>query len=105
MQITARVNTEYLSDGTDLNKLAYSVAMAETGNCKNGVGKTHKNCFGIKKNGKFAKYSSTDESYKDFKRVWKKYYKTYPDNKLANRWTGGDSVVDWLNIVNHFYNK
>lgn len=32
----------------DLDRLARAVAIAETGNCTKGYGKTYNNCFGIK---------------------------------------------------------
>jgi len=58
----------------DLNRLAYAVSMAETGNCTLGYGKTHNNAVGIRRKGKFIKYPTCEASKEDFKRTWMKYY-------------------------------
>jgi hypothetical protein len=34
------------------------------------------------------KFESKEESYEAFKKIWGKWYKAYPDYKLAHRWTG-----------------
>lgn len=83
--------------------------MAETEDCKKGMGKTKNNCFGImtwpngKRTGKT--YKSKEQSYEDFKRIWLKSYKRYPDYKLAYTWTGGDKTQIWLDTVNYYYNQ
>jgi len=91
----------------NLDALAYAVAVAETGNCTKGHGKTKKNCFGIMSwyNGtRYAKtYSSKQESYDDFKRIWTTYYKRFPDYNLAHKWTGGDRTASWLSNVRSVY--
>lgn len=91
----------------DLDKLAHAVAHAETSHCTTGVGATHNNCFGIRYNGKFARYATKADSFTDFKRIWMKpkgYYKgEFPTWALADKWTGKDSTADWLEIVNHYY--
>jgi len=48
-------------------------------------------------------YASKEESYKDFKKVWKKGYDMYPNLKIAIRWTGNDNAGTWLSIVNEKY--
>ncbi len=93
---------ETLEDGTDLNRLAYAVALAETHDCKKGSGKVN-NCFGIIRRGKFQKYDKPSDSYDDFKQIWKKYYQKYPNYYLAHKYTGGDSVEDWMVAVNQYY--
>lgn len=98
------ISAEVLPDGTDLNKLAYAVAMAETGDCTTGIGPKKFNCFGVKGHDGYMKtYGSKEESYADFKRIWSKYYKKFPNWSLANTWTGGDSVETWLAAVKKYY--
>ena len=93
----------------NLDKLAYAVAVAETGDCTTGMGVTKNNCFGIMtwpngvRTGKW--YPNKEASYEDFKRIWKKSYKRFPDYYLADKWTGGDSVNDWLTNVRAAYYK
>ena len=94
--------------GYDLDKLAHAVATAETGGCTLGSGKTHHNAYGIMvwPNGhrQFKRYSSCEESVKDFKRIWAAYYKRFPDLNLARRWTGNDRASTWLATVTRTYN-
>lgn len=99
-----RKNGEYLEDGTDLNKLAYAVARHETANCTKGSGK-YNNCHGIIRNGGFVRYSTKEESYKDFKQLWKKWYKKFPDYELAHRYSGGDRTNEWIYNVTKFYHE
>lgn len=93
----------------DLDKLAYAVAVAETGDCTEGMGVTKNNCFGIMtwpngvRTGKW--YPNKQASYEDFKRIWAKNYKRFPDFTLAHRWTGGDRVHTWLANVKRVYYK
>jgi hypothetical protein len=104
-----RVNAASWQLGLDLDRLAYAVAIAETGGCKKGSAISHNNCFGIItwKYGKrrFKYYSNKEESYKDFKRIWSKYYKVYPTIKEAVKWTGNDRASIWLNNVSKYYVK
>lgn len=101
-QIEVSITGDYLEDGTDLNKLARCVAQHETANCTLGSG-TLNNCFWIKRNGRFERYDRPDDSYADFKQLWKKWYKKFPDHILANRYAGGDRVNEWLNNVSNCY--
>lgn len=101
--------------GFDLDKLAYAVAMAETGDCRLGYGKTHSNCFGIKKGRtvpcktqgfrKMCVFASKEESYAAFKKIWSTHYKTFPTRRLAAIWTGNDNPTSWLRNVTKFYNS
>lgn len=83
--------------------------MAETNDCTKGMGVTKNNCFGImiwpngKRTGKI--YSSKEESYSDFKRLWMKSYKTFPTYSMAVKWTGNDKPQTWLNTVKYYYHN
>lgn len=87
----------------DIDRLAHAVAIAETGDCTTGIGPTHNNCFGIRYKGKFARYQTKEAAYKDFKRIWSKYYGGLPDHRMARKWTGGDHAGTWLANVNSNY--
>jgi len=104
-----------LPDGTDLNKLAYCVAMHETKDGLLGYGKDYNNVHGIK-NGNTAPckkiginrmciYADKEESYEAFKKIWVTWYKTFPNIKLANKYTSQDRAYNWLNNVTNCYNK
>lgn len=96
-------------NAVDLDKLAKAVAVAETGGCALGSGKTHHNAYGIMvwPNGhrQFKRYSTCAESVKDFKRIWSTYYKRFPDLHLAEKWTGHDRASLWLAHVTASYNS
>ena len=99
--------------GFDIDKLAYAVAMAETKNCKLGYGKTHSNCFGIKKGRtvpcktvgfrRMCVFDTQEESYAAFKIIWGKWYGGFPNRAKAATWTGNDNPNNWLRIVSHYY--
>lgn len=99
----------------DLDRLARAVAMAETGNCTKGYGKTYSNCFWIKSGktapcpkvgkNKMCIYEKPEDSYEAFKVIWAKWYKWHPNLVSAQRWTGHDNAVRWLSHVNLHYNK
>jgi hypothetical protein len=84
----------------DLDKLAYCVAWHETHNGALGVGKTHNNAFGIRRNGRFVRYSSIEESYADFKQLWAEHYGGLPNIEKARRYSGRDRSATWLKNVN-----
>lgn len=96
----------------DLDKLAHAVAFAESTHCKNAY---HNNCHGIKSGntypcpwtpkGQMCKFKTQEESFRAFKVIWAKWYKTYPTNKQALTWTGWDKTVTWQNHVSSYYNK
>lgn len=91
----------------DLDKLARSVSIAETAWCTKWSAITHKNCFGIMDYStwkrRFKKYTTKQDSFKDFKRIWSNYYWGYPDYKKAKRYTGNDKPKIWLAIVDKHY--
>lgn len=94
----------------DLDKLAFAVSMAETGGCKDGTAKKRNNCFGImqwsKAGVRSPKYFKTQaDSFVEFKRIWSKHYKIFPNKALATKWTGNDNPVTWLKNVTHYYNQ
>lgn len=96
--------------GVDLDKLADAVAMHETGYCKSpGSPKANarNNCWGIMywPGGvrTLKTYSSIQEGKEDFKRIWAKHYKRFPDYQLAKTYSGSDKSAAWLANVTHFY--
>jgi len=94
----------------DLDKLAFAVSMAETGGCKDGTAIKRNNCFGImqwnKAGVRSPKYYKTQaDSFADFKKIWSKHYKIFPNTHLAAKWTGNDNPVTWLKNVTHYYNQ
>lgn len=103
------VKTSSSETAFDLDKLAYAVAMAETGDGEHGMGKTKKNHFGVMtwergfREGKV--YNSKEDSYADFKRIWQKHYGGFPTLAMAKKWTGNDNPQNWLNIVSFYYNQ
>jgi len=51
-------------------------------------------------------YTTKEESYADFKRIWKKGYGgVMPGMAAASTWTGNDSPSTWLAHVHHYYNQ
>lgn len=48
-------------------------------------------------------YSSKEESYSDFKKIWLKSYKTFPNRAMAVKWTGNDDADTWLKNVKAHY--
>jgi hypothetical protein len=102
-------NVEIEEKPVDLDKLAYAVAMAETGNCTKGSAISNKNCFGIMEwpNGKrqLKTYKDIKDSFKEFKEIWKDHYKTFPDYEMAKLWTGNDRPDTWLKAVTQYYNE
>jgi hypothetical protein len=101
---------------TDLDKVAYAVAMAETHNCTLGYGKEYNNCFGIK-NGNTAPcpeigrnrmciYERPEQSYEAFKKIWVKWYGGgLPTWAGAQKWTGNSNPSSWIKNVKYYYNQ
>lgn len=95
--------------------LANAVAMAETGNCSRWYGKMYHNCFGIKNwntapckkewDNRMCIYENDKESYEAFVKIWSTHYKSMPNLKMAEAWTGKDNAKTWLKNVWHHYNK
>ncbi len=99
------INAAGSSPGYNIDFLARAVAIHETGNCTTGIGPRYKNCFGIKRGGRFVRYETPAHSYEDFKRVWEKYYGRFPTKRDAVRWTGNDRPYEWLSTVVREYQK
>lgn len=101
--------------GLNLDKLAYAVAMAETKNCREGIGLRYNNCFGIKSGNtapcsnvgynNMCIYEDPLEGYEAFKKIWSTWYKVFPTQHLAGKWTGGDNPGGWLITVTQYYNE
>lgn len=93
----------------DLDKLAHAIAHSETGDCTKGAGVSRNNCFGVMTyaSGKreLKAYKTKEESYADFKRIWAAYYKVFPTNALAKKWTGNDNPKQWLENTTYHYNN
>ena len=51
----------------------------------------------------FKEFSSPEESYTDFKRIWRTYYGGFPTPADASRWTGEDRAEQWLCGVKKYY--
>lgn len=103
--VPLKTTRDLLPDGTDLDKLAYAVAWHETHDCALGSGVTHNNCFGIKPNGKFRWYATKEESYSDFKRIWRAYYGKFPTVALARKYSGNDRPQTWIKNVSEVYSR
>ena len=105
--------TKATNDTFNLDKLAYAIAMAETWDCKKWYGVTHSNCHWIKswntypcKTKPWSKmciFKDKEESYKAFKIIWGKWYKTFPTALQASRWTWADASISWRKNVSHYY--
>jgi len=97
---------ELLPDGTNLDRLAHAVSVAESSGCLRA---RHNNCHGIMtwKDGyrRLKRYRTTEDSYEDFKSLWRRKYKAYPDLTLAIRYSGNDKPYTWLSHVNATYNS
>lgn len=89
----------------DLNKLAYAVSMQESKGCDSYIARMYNNCFGIRRGGKWQAYVRQEDSFADFKQLWAKYYKRFPDLALARKYSGDDRAEAWLKNVTYFYNK
>lgn len=107
--MTAQIPPISSSESYDIDKLAEAVAIAETSGCNRGSGVSHNNCFGVMHwpNGvrTLKTYSTKQESYDDFKRIWSSFYGRFPDEALARKWTGNDSPDTWLRNVKIAYSN
>ncbi|MFA5828906.1 MAG: hypothetical protein WC843_00200 [Candidatus Gracilibacteria bacterium] len=93
-----------LGTALNLDKLSVAVAMQETHNCKDKTGSALlNNCHGFKKNGKFMKFNNQAESHAYFKQLWAKSYKTFPNLRLAQIYSGNDRAQTWLKNVTYYY--
>lgn len=89
----------------DLDKLAYAVSMHESKGCNSFVARYYNNCFGIRRGGKWQGYTTQQDSFDDFKDIWRKYYGGFPTLEMAERYSGKDRAEAWLNNVTYYYNK
>lgn len=90
----------------DIDKLAYAVAIAETGDCTASRGSALlNNCHGFKVKGQFLAFDTKEESYDYFKKMWlKNYGDRFPTSYDARRYTAGTGER-WLNVVTTVYHK
>ena len=93
----------------DIDRLAYAVAMAETGDCTTGVGATKNNCHGIVRDGEYVTYATPAESYAAFKYTWSRRYSECPTMQDALVYVHGHKYKpehdpsDWLRTVKKLY--
>jgi len=92
----------------DMDKLARAVAFAESGNCTKWDWVEKNNCFWIMQwdsewQRELKEYSTKEESFEDFKKLWKEKYWWMPDLKKAIRYTWNERPHEWLWIVNKYY--
>jgi hypothetical protein len=80
-QCSYRFECEY-----DINRLAYAVAVAESGDCTAGKSLRTNNCHSIGE----AVYESPAESYAAFTALWRlSYGDTFPDRETAHKYVVG----------------
>lgn len=98
----------------DLDKVAKAIAISETGDCKAGVGVSLNNCHGLKyaawlgcEKGhlNYCKFSSPEESYIAFKKVWVRGYNRLPDLAIAKRYSSEEAGPYWLEKFYKYYNN
>ena len=96
-----------LEDGTDVWKLCEAIAFHETKSGKHTIAKNNwHNIMTWDRGYREGKsYASPEESQKDCVRIWRTYYKKFPDYQLADRYTGGDNVWGWLATVKQKYTE
>ncbi len=87
----------------DLDRLAYAVSVAESSACHSPVAYRTNNCHGIIIKGKYAEFPDTAASYRSFKHTWAKSYKTFPDRKLAAKYSSEGAADRWLCNVRRVY--
>lgn len=98
-----QAKNESQSEDYDVVSLCQAIAAHETASCTKGVGPTHNNCIGIKRQGSFVRYDSPEDSLADCQATWSKYYGRFPDLRLAKIWSGNDRPEDWLTNVTVAY--
>ena len=77
-QTAEQVAKELVRQGVPHAQIVLAQARHETGNFKSRLCRENKNLFGIKHNGKYAKYNNWRESIKDYK------------ERISSRYKGGD---------------
>tara|TARA_Y100000296_G_scaffold6801_1_gene8191 strand:+ start:1215 stop:1607 length:393 start_codon:yes stop_codon:yes gene_type:complete len=83
------------------DRLSIAVAKHETAFGTTGVGPTHNNMCGIRRNGDWEKYDSKEAGLLDCKEVLLKY-QPWTINQIAQRWTTTQRQ-EWINNVTYFY--
>ena len=80
-----------------------AIAWQETKLCTEGVGKTKKNCVGLRRGGEFVEYNTIIESISDCMEVWDRSYGGMPDLSKAQRWSGEGGTLWLRNVLWHLY--
>lgn len=94
--------TTEVIEKSDLDCIAYAVAIAETKDCTTGMGATKNNCHGLMEWPAWNNYQRTgrtfankEESYEAFKELWSSKYGGYPTWGQAVVYTGNDNPGSW----------
>lgn len=77
-QTTEQVRQELMRQGVPHHEIVLAQARHETGNFKSRLCRVNKNLFGIKHNGRYARYRHWRESVADYK------------ERISRRYRGGD---------------
>jgi|TARA_Y100000310_G_C20509958_1_gene728330 hypothetical protein len=96
--------TPLKSSNLDLGRLTLAIAQHETGFFTTGVGVTHNNGCGIRRNGAFERYETPEESLIDCTEVLNRHYEGMTVEQIAQYWTTTQRE-EWINNVTYFYNK
>lgn len=87
-QTAAQVETELRRQNVPHSKIVLAQARLETGNFSSRLCKVNHNLFGIKHNGKYARYRKWQDSISDYKK------------RISSRYTGG-SYYAFLTRINY----
>lgn len=106
-KITPAFSQEPLSFGDSIvsQSVCHGIAWHETKLCTIGVGKSKKNCVGIKRRGEYVRYNTVIESMDACVSLWSRKYGGLPDIEKAKRWSGNDRAADWLYNVTQYMNR
>ena len=77
-QTAEQVRQELMMQGVPHHEIVLAQARHETGNFKSRLCRVNKNLFGIKHNGRYARYNHWRESIKDYK------------ERISSRYKGGN---------------
>lgn len=80
-QTIEQVETELIKQEVPHHKIVLAQARLETGNFTSKGCRVHHNLFGIKHNGKYARYHTWQDSVKDYKK------------RISSRYKGGDYLL------------
>lgn len=98
---TGHIATASTEGWYDVKKLAKAIARHETGMGTTGVGKTHNNVCGIRRNGDWMRYATIEEALKDCESVVEKY-RGATIEQMSKKYTLTDQKA-WRDNVSEFY--